>query len=168
MTQPMIGAPLDRAEGREKVTGAARYTADIALDGMLHAVVVPSSIANGRVLSIDEADARAQAGVVEIMTQENAPRVTQSKAAPNQSHLFLLQNDVVEFDRQPVAVVIAQTFEQAAHAADLVRVRYAAEVPQMDLDAAAAYRPEDIFGNPETHEPKTPATAFDGEPVRVD
>lgn len=168
MTQPLIGAPLDRAEGREKVTGAARYTADVALEGMVHAVVVPSSIANGHVLSIDDNAARVQEGVIAIMTHRNAPRVTEEKASPNQSHLFLLQKDVIEFDRQPVAVVIAQTFEQATHAADLVRVEYASEAPQMDLDAAAVYRPEQIFGEPATHERKKPVTAFAAAPARVD
>ncbi len=168
MTQPLIGAPLDRAEGREKVTGAARYTADVALEGMVHAVVIPSSIANGRVVSIDGEAARGQEGVIALMTHRNAPRVTEQKASPNQSHLFLLQKDVVEFDRQPVAVVIAQTFEQATHAADLVRVEYAEEAPQTDLDAAAVYRPEEIFGEPATHERKKPMTAFGGAPARVD
>ena len=62
MSQPLIGAPLDRADGREKVTGRAQYTGDRTVEGMLHAIVVPSAIAKGRIRSIDDSRARMQRG----------------------------------------------------------------------------------------------------------
>lgn len=168
MTQPLIGKPYDRVEGPAKVTGEARYTADIAIEGVLHAVVVPSTIASGRVVAIDDTAARQASGVVEIMTHHNAPRVHAEKPPESGSLLFLLQNDRVEFDRQPVAVVIAETFEEATYAAELVRVEYQAERPQLDFDRAERYIPKEIFGRPGTHQRGDPASAFASAPVRVD
>lgn len=168
MTQPLIGKPYDRVEGPAKVKGEARYTADVAIEGVLHAVVVPSTIANGRVSSIDDTAARQASGVVEIMTHHNAPRVHAEKPPKSGSLLFLLQNDRVEFDRQPVAVVIAETFEEATYAAQLVRVLYQAERPQLDFDRAERYIPKEIFGRPGTHQRGDPASAFASAPARVD
>jgi xanthine dehydrogenase YagR molybdenum-binding subunit len=147
MSIPVIGASRSRVEGPEKVTGAAKYTCDRALDGMLHAVVVPSAIASGRVVAIDTSQARRATGVVLVMTHENAPKVNEKKVGPQDSVLYLLQSDVVEFDRQPIAVVVAGTFEQAVYAADLVRVRYDVRPPQMDLDRGEVFTPKSMLGD---------------------
>ncbi len=152
MSIPIIGAPRSRVDGPDKVAGTAKYTCDRALPGMLHAVVVPSTIAYGRVVSIDDSQARSAEGVVLVMTHRNAPAVDQNKVGEQDAKLFLLQSDEVEFDRQPVAVVVARTFEQAVHGADLVRVRYETLVPQMDLDTGARFIPKQIFGAPAAHE----------------
>ncbi len=160
MSQPVIGAPLDRADGREKVTGMAQYTADRILEGMLHAVIVPSSIAKGRITAIDTREASAGDGVVLIMTHENAPRVDAGKKNDQDALLFLLQDDRIEFDRQPVAVAVAHTFEQAVFAADRVRVSYSIEHPQMSLDAAQAVQPKTIFGKPASHTRGAPVEAL--------
>ncbi|HLX26692.1 MAG TPA: xanthine dehydrogenase family protein molybdopterin-binding subunit [Candidatus Cybelea sp.] len=168
MSQPLIGKPIDRVEGPEKVTGAALYTGDHTFEGLLHAVVVTSTIANGRILSIDDAAAREAPGVVEVMTQRNAPRVNAGKQTPNNSILFLLQNDRVEFDGQPVAVVIASTLEEAMHAARLVRVEYQPLLPQMDFDAAERYVPEEMFGGPAASRRGDPQAAFVAAPARVE
>jgi xanthine dehydrogenase YagR molybdenum-binding subunit len=147
MSIPVIGAPRNRVDGPEKVTGGAKYTCDRDLPGLLHAVVVPSAIAAGRVVAIDDAAARRAAGVVLVMTHANAPRVNADKSGPQDAKLFLLQSDVVEFDRQPVAMVVARTFEQAVHGADLVRVNYEARAPQMNLDAGEAFVPQQMLGD---------------------
>jgi xanthine dehydrogenase YagR molybdenum-binding subunit len=168
MSQPLLGAPRDRVEGPEKVTGAARYTADIAIEGLLHAAVLPSTIANGRIVAVDDSDARAASGVIEVMTHHNAPRVDASKPAENDSLLFLLQHDRIEFDRQPVAVVIAQSLEEATYAAQLLRVHYEAEHPQTNFDVAPRYVPKEIFGEPATHQRGDPARAFDAAPMRIE
>ena len=146
MSQPLLGAPRNRVDGPAKVTGRAVYAGDNDLAAMVHAVVVGSTIANGRITAIDEAAARSAAGVIEIMTHRNAPRVDARKANANDSLLFVLQGETVEFDRQPVAVAIAETFEQAMHAAQLVRVTYEAHVPTTDLDAGARFVPEQLQG----------------------
>ncbi len=168
MSQPLIGAPRDRVDGPEKVTGAAIYTADHAFDGMLHAVVVTSTIAEGEIAAVDDTVARSSTGVVEVMTRRNAPRVNARKESAFASHLFLLQEDRIEFDGQPVAVVIAATFEEATHAARLVRVEYRSESPQMDFETAPRHVPEDIFGRPARHRRGDPASAYAGAEMRVE
>jgi xanthine dehydrogenase YagR molybdenum-binding subunit len=169
MNIPVMGAPLDRVDGRDKVTGAAKYTGDRALDGMLHAVVVSSTIANGRIVSIDDAAARKASGVVMVMTHQNAPRVNAGKASPGDTLLFLLQNDVVEFDRQPVAVVIARTFEQATYGAGLVGVHYSASPPQMHLATGEAVVPQEMRGGePTAHTRGAAEPALDSAHTKVE
>jgi xanthine dehydrogenase YagR molybdenum-binding subunit len=160
MSQSLLGAPRDRVDGPAKVTGRAVYTGDNAVTAMVHAVVVESRIANGRITTIDEAAARSAAGVIEIMTHLNAPRVNARKSNANDSLLFLLQGDTVEFDRQPVAVAIAETFEQAMHAAQLVRVTYEAHAPTTDLALGARFVPEQVQGEPALHRRGSPEDAF--------
>lgn len=167
MSQPLVGAPRSRVDGPEKVTGAALYTHDVALAGMLHAFVVTSTIANGRIRSLDDAPARRIEGVVEVMTHLNAPRVSEQKSSPYESVLFLLQSDRVQFDRQPIAVVIASTFEQARHAASLVRVEYDEEPPVTDLAAGELFVPKEIFGEPATHVRGTPQAALADAPAKL-
>jgi xanthine dehydrogenase YagR molybdenum-binding subunit len=168
MSQPLIGAPRDRVEGPEKVSGTAMYTGDVAVPDMLHAVAVPSTVGNGRIRSIDESRARAEPGVVEIMTHLNAPRVDAGKSSPMDSVLFLLQSDAVLFDRQPVAVVIADTFEQATHAADLLRIDYDDATPVTELDTADRYVPDEIFEQPAQHQRGNPHTVFARAPVTLE
>jgi xanthine dehydrogenase YagR molybdenum-binding subunit len=151
MSQPLTGAPLDRADGRQKVTGAALYTGDRSPAGMLHATVVASTIAHGRIVAIDAAAAHAAPGVVTILTHENAPRVDASKKTPNDSTSFVLQNALVQFDRQPVALVVAQTLEQAVYAASLVAVSYDAQAPIAELADGEVFKPDKIFGQPAAH-----------------
>jgi xanthine dehydrogenase YagR molybdenum-binding subunit len=167
MSQPLIGAPYDRVEGPAKVTGEALYTADVRIDGLVHAAVVPSGVAHGRITTIDDSRARQEPGVIEIMTHENAPRVKAAKVDPGDSNLFLLQDANVEFDRQPVAVVIAETFEEAVHAADLVRLEYETRPAIMHLDRAQRFVPKVLFGEPATRARGKPAEAFDAAPVRI-
>ena len=71
---PTIGQPLRRVDGRLKVTGSAKFAAEFARPKICHAVLVQSSIANGRVSKIDLSAARTAPGVIEILTRESAPR----------------------------------------------------------------------------------------------
>jgi xanthine dehydrogenase YagR molybdenum-binding subunit len=167
MSQPLVGAPRDRVEGPAKVSGIAIYTGDYSVEGLLHAVVVPSTIAKGSITAIDDALARGSPGVVAVMTHDNAPRVNARKNSASASNGFLLQDEVVEFDRQPVAVVIAESFEAAVCGADLVRVQYRAQAPEMSLDTAPRYVPGEIFGRPAAERRGDPATAFAKAAVRV-
>ena len=121
-----IGAPLDRVDGPLKVCGQAHYTGDLSLPRMAHAVLVTSTIASGRVTRIDAAAAERSPGVVAVISHVNAMRLPQDgKAAvdpPAGRVLSLLQDDRVAYSNQPVALVVAGTFEQAVGAAALVRV----------------------------------------------
>ncbi len=126
MSVPAIGPAVDRVDGHRKVTGAATYSAEWRLPGLAYAYMVESTIARGRVASIESDEARAQTGVIAILTADNAPKVAQQPQNANDRFLTVLQDDVVRHDRQPVALVIAETFEQAKEAASLRRTPCAA------------------------------------------
>jgi xanthine dehydrogenase YagR molybdenum-binding subunit len=137
-----IGQPVDRVDGRAKVTGAARYAAEHSLPGLLHAVLVTSSIAHGRIATIHTSRAEKMRGVALVMTHLNAPRL-----AATGHHLTLLQDDQVLYNNQPVALVVADTLEHAQDAARSVMIAYAAAPPVLDfnLGKASAYAPAAVL-----------------------
>jgi xanthine dehydrogenase YagR molybdenum-binding subunit len=181
-----IGQPLDRIDGRLKVTGAARYSAEFALPGMVHAVLVQSTIANGRVASMDDSAARAAPGVLYVMTPFNAPKLkaTEKKrqakepqeyvgaqALPDGTDFPLLQDTRVKYNGQHVGLVVAATFEQATHAANLIRVRYAEEKPSLAFDARQKRDAPKRFRNgarPPDSRRGDPEAALAAAGVRVD
>jgi xanthine dehydrogenase YagR molybdenum-binding subunit len=144
-TEQAVGKPMDRVDGRLKVTGAARYAAEAQVAGVTYGVLVTSSIAKGRVAKIDTAAARKAPGVVGVLTHRNAPRAAlppDARASVDPSvgrPLQPLQDDVVRYHGQPIAVVVADTFERATQAAALVRVAYREEKAVTDFAAAAAH-----------------------------
>lgn len=132
---PAVGQPMDRVDGRPKVTGSAQYSAEIPLPGMAYAALVGAHIACGRITSIDAGEAEAAEGVLAVLTHENTPPIAAQPplipslagtAAPGQT-FFPLQDDVVHYAGQHIAVVVADTHERAQHAASLLHVRYAEE-----------------------------------------
>ena len=134
-----IGAPLDRVDGPLKVCGQAHYTGDLSLPRMAHAVLVTSTIASGRVAAIDATAAERAPGVVAVISHVNAVRLPQdgqaAVAPPTGRVLSLLQDDRIAYANQPIAVVVAETFEQANGAAALVRVTYERAPARLDFDA---------------------------------
>ncbi len=167
-----IGKPVARRDGPAKVTGQARYTADITPERMLHAVLVPSTIARGRIARMDTSAAEAVPGVVLVMTPQNAPRLPtseDSKSSPTDFKLDLLQDDRVHYAFQPVAVVLGETLEAATYGAQLVRPDYAAEPPQMGLDATAPHTPKVTGAGLETDAAKGDVdTAFAAAATRME
>src|ERR1700736_3894258 len=147
-----MGQPLTRRDGVLKVTGTARYAADQHPPGMLYAVLAVSSIARGRVASLDVAAAKAHAGVVEVMTPANKPALAQDpdeKTNPFMFRLDLLQNDRVRYANQPIAVVIAETLEAATEGAALLSPRYATDPARVGLDATETFVPPGVgIGTP--------------------
>src|SRR4029077_12613809 len=147
-----IGQPLTRRDGVLKVTGRARYAADNHPPGMLYAVLAVSSIARGRVASLDVQAAKAHAGVVEVMTPANRPALAQDpdeKSNPFMFRLDLLQSDRARYANQPIAVVIAETLEAATEGAALLSPRYQAEPARVGLDASDSFVPSAVgIGNP--------------------
>ncbi|MEU0647518.1 xanthine dehydrogenase family protein molybdopterin-binding subunit [Streptomyces umbrinus] len=167
--QAAVGAPLSRVDGRLKVTGQAKYAADHEPDGregVVHAVVVDSSVGLGRITDIDTRAATAQPGVLKVIHHRNAPRLPYG---PNPGSLNLpgerlrvFQDDLVRFHGQPVAVVIATTLETAQHAASLVKVDYDAKRPATDVtDAPPA-------GEPRTYARGDAEAALQASPVRLE
>ena len=137
---PSVGAPLNRVDGRLKVTGGARYAAEFAVPNVAHAVIVTSTIAKGRVRRMDTAAAERSPGVLAVLTPQNAPRLPQQQAAPGAGPAMrvptLMQDDAVHYNGQPIGLVIADTFEHATAAANLVKAEYAEERPELDVNTA--------------------------------
>lgn len=139
-----IGQPLTRRDGLLKVTGEARYAADNHPPGVLHAVLAVSSIARGRVTSLDVSAAKTLPGVIEVMTSANRPPLAldpDAKLNPFMFRLELLQSDKVRYAGQPIAVVIAETLEAATEGATLLSPRYDAEPANVDLDGGPTFVP---------------------------
>ena len=104
-----VGQPLTRRDGFLKVTGGARYAADNHPNGLLHAAMAVASVASGKVAHLDVAAAKAHAGVVEVMTPDNVPKLAISpdeKPDPFAFRIEVLQNADVRYAHQPIAVVI--------------------------------------------------------------
>jgi len=142
----LVGAPVDRVDGRLKVTGAAKYSAEIAVPNLAYGALVLSTVANGRIAQVDDAAVRRMPGVLAVMTPANAPRVNASGPQVGYPVLRVLQDDLVHYDRQPVAVVVADTFERATDAAAMLRVRYDAAPPATRMNGSSAYKPAQVHG----------------------
>src|SRR3989442_14923141 len=122
-----IGQPLSRVDGRLKVTGAARYAADIPIEDLAHAAIVHSTVANGRVASLDTTAAERAPGVVAVFTYRNMPRMNPtpkpwSHLHPHGQSYLPLQDDQIHYAGQPIALVVAGTRIQATHAGTLIQV----------------------------------------------
>jgi len=145
-----IGQPLSRTDGALKVCGMAPYAAEFRVPGLVHAVMVLSTVAKGRIVAIDVAAATRLPGVIGVMTHLNAPRLPQGgKAAfkpPAGRMLSLLQDDAVAYNGQPVAVVVGTTLECAADAARRLTITYASQDAELDFENASlsAYKPEKV------------------------
>ncbi len=159
----VIGKPIDRVDGRKKITGAARYAAEFRHDRLTHAVMVQSTIAKGKILSIDAAAAKRAPGVIAVLSHLNTPKFKEAekgaKADPLQSgkmgeDRLPFSDDVIHYAGQHVALVVADTLDHARHAASLVKVRYQEEKPVLTVEEAEpdAYMPKASFGRPLQHE----------------
>lgn len=144
MTMPSTiratGAPLNRLDGVQKVTGAAKYSYEYPVAGVTYIVPVQSTIARGRVSSIDASAARALPGVLAVLSHENAPRI----APLDDQDLAVFQSDAVAYRGQFVAAVVAETLEIARQAASMVAVRYEEQPHDVELraDRGDLYKPE--------------------------
>ncbi len=147
-----IGQPLTRRDGALKVTGQARYAADNHPNGMLFAVLAVSTIARGRVTHLDIGAAKAHPGVVEVMTPANRPKLAEDpdvRSNPFAFKLDVLQNDLVRYPQQPIAVVIAETLEAATEGAALLAPQYETEPARTGLDGSEPFVPAVVgVGNP--------------------
>ncbi len=132
----IIGKPVDRIDGPLKTTGNAPYAYEWhdVLPNQAYGQVVGSSIAKGRIASMDLAAAQAAPGVITIVTAETAGKLGKGKF----NTAILLGGPVIEHYHQAIALVVAETFEQARAAAMLVRVEYIAAEGSFDLAAAKA------------------------------
>ncbi len=173
----ITGKSIPRIDGPLKVRGQAKYAAEYEVPDLLHAAIVSASIAKGRVISIDSADAKSFPGVVAVLTHQNRPWfwpfsfLYKDPAGPPGQPFRPLYNDRVHFSGQPVALVVGDTYEAARDAAALVRVSYHHEQHSTDLAAevSRAYKsPRRRLGLAPIPQPTGDADrAFSKAPVKV-
>src|SRR5262245_26514542 len=177
MTTNYIGQPISRVDGRAKVTGAAKYAAEYNVPNLAYGCVVSSAIAKGKIKSIDAGEALRLEGVLQVFTHENSPSLAQfdqsytDDVAPPGSPFRPLHDDSIKFSAQPVALVVAESFELARYAASLVRVEYESEGHATDLKEKRqeAYMPKPRTVLPPLPEPRGDAEkAFANAATRVE
>lgn len=172
-----IGMPVSRIDGRAKVTGTARYAAEYPAEDLVYGVVVSSTIPKGRILSFDLDATLAIPGVLEVITHLNRPKIRRydlfykDMTAPAGSPFRPLYDDTIYYSGQPVALVVAETFEAARHAASLVKVNYEHARHETNLMAslARARDPRKLKAgfSPPPDEKGDAKAAFDAAPVRI-
>ncbi len=172
----LIGAPISRIDGPLKVRGRATFAAEFPLDGMAYAAVAFSTIPKGRITALDTEAAEAAPGVVLVMTYRNAPRMqpmplflTAEKAAGGDD-LPIMQDERIHWNGQPIAVVLAETQEQADHAKSLIRAAYEAEPATTAFAEAKAQGtdPGQFMGQPLKQAIGDAEAALAASPVSVD
>ncbi|WP_329576108.1 xanthine dehydrogenase family protein molybdopterin-binding subunit [Streptomyces sp. NBC_01361] len=142
-----VGASYTRVEGLEKVTGAARYAGDVPAAELAHGWLVLSTVARGRIRSIESDPVRGMPGVLAVLHHGNAPRVDGNYVGmlgrPDPI-VEVFQHDRVPFVGWPVALVVAETTEQAREAAEALVVRYDEEPHDVTFSAghAGIYTPD--------------------------
>src|SRR5256886_16222987 len=114
------GVPLNRIDGVQKVTGAANYAYEYPVEDVTYVFPVQSTIAKGRIVSIDASAARALPGVIAVLSHENAPRL----APLDDAELAVVQSDTGPYRGQFVAPVVAGAVEVPRHPPSLVALRY--------------------------------------------
>ncbi|MEJ3742944.1 xanthine dehydrogenase family protein molybdopterin-binding subunit [Actinomycetes bacterium KLBMP 9797] len=165
----LVGRDVARVDGRAKVTGAATYAADHKVPGALYGFLVLSTITRGELTRLDISEAEAMPGVVAVYTHEDMPRFDISEGFYLKGFVPM-QDTTIHHNGQPVALVVAETFEQARDAADRVRATYHTEPHVLSVGAARAhaYLPPPMFGEPNEVARGNAAAALASAPVRLD
>ncbi|WP_299762064.1 xanthine dehydrogenase family protein molybdopterin-binding subunit [uncultured Pontibacter sp.] len=176
MTQH-IGKPTSRVDGFAKVTGGAKYAAEFSGNDLTHGFVVSARIPKGRIKSIDASKALAVEGVLQVFSHENVPHLAwfdisyKDMDAPPGSPFRPLQHDKVKFSMQPIALVVAETFELARYGASLVQVEYEGEEATTKLEAnlQQAYPPSKFKAGYKQPKSRGDFTdAFEASPVTIE
>ncbi len=156
----LIGAPVSRLDGPLKVRGEARYAAEFPMDGLLYAALAYSTVPRGRIATLDTGAAEAAPGVALVMTHRDAPRLqpmplfmSDAKASGGDD-LPVMQDDEIHWNGQPIAVVLAETQEEADHASALIVATYES-APSVTSFAAAKAK-------------GTKPGTFQGEPLKLE
>jgi xanthine dehydrogenase YagR molybdenum-binding subunit len=148
---PYIGTATSRLDGIAKVTGAAKYAAEFNTPGLVYGSIVTSTIAKGRITRIDESAAMQVKGVIDVLTHDNRPAMADNDkayaddVAPLGAPFRPLYDNRIVFNRQPIALVVAETSEIARFGASVVRAEYDNETHVTDInrrrDAAVPVKP---------------------------
>ncbi len=131
---------LDRVDGRAKVTGSAKYAAEYDFPELAYGVMVGSTIANGSILSMQTKKAEQAPGVLAVISHENIPlppgyvsAVADDKTPGIKKGWKVFEDNIIRFNGQPIAIVIADTFERAVYAASLVKAKYETKDPHTNF-----------------------------------
>jgi xanthine dehydrogenase YagR molybdenum-binding subunit len=173
-----IGRDTLRIDGPRKVTGLAQYTSDFNFPGMLYAVPVEATIANGKLLTLDTSAAEKMPGARAVFHRGNIGRIFRSTPAPGFDRVCLerrppFEDDVIRYYGQYIALAVADTFEAAKAAADAVRATYSKEKPNVESRLEAGNDPDVVltaYGPMErlqSHRGDA-AAAFASAPVKLD
>ena len=127
-----LGTPLDRVDGRLKVTGSACYAAEWSFPNLAYAVLVTSASGPGEILSLETTEASRMPGVLGILTDLHP----------------VFQGPEIAYFGQPVAVAVADSLETATEAAERVRLEVESRPPRLELDEFSTFAPESLFGEP--------------------
>ncbi len=173
-----IGDPVNRIDGPLKVTGEARYAAEFTPPNLLHGYVVTSAVARGTIIGFDLAAARSFSGVIEVFTHENRPNTAwfdlkyKDQTAPPGHPFRPLYDEHILYSGQPIALVVADSFEAARDAAALVRAQIEPSSHATDIHHAKerAYKPP--MGRPGFAGPPSPRgnadKAFAAAPIQIE
>src|SRR6266576_2329691 len=173
-----IGRDTQRIDGPRKVTGLAQYTSDFNFSGVLYAVPVEATIANGKLLTLDTSAAEKMSGVRAVFHRGNIGKIFRSTPAPGFDRVCLerrppFEDDVIRYYGQYIALAVADTFEAAKAAADAVHATYSKEKPNVEPHLEAANDPDVVFTGygpvPRLQSNRgDAAAAFAGAPVKLD
>ena len=174
----VIGKPQPRIDGPLKVSGLATYASDFHFPGMLYAVPVEATIANGKIQKLDTAAAEKMPGVRAILHRANIGKISRSTMGKGMEGICVerrppFEDDVVHYYGQYVALAVADTFEAAKGAADAVHITYDKNKPNVERDLKADDDPETV---PTAYAPEKrlqsergdPEAAFASAPVKLD
>ncbi len=153
----LVGKPINRVDGKLKVTGTAPYAAEFPVANVAHGVIIKSTITKGRIQHIDTSGAEHTPGVIKVITYENAmslhfPQSSNNGGTYAEKDLLPLQSNRVFYDGQIVGMVLAETLEQAQYATKLVKYTYQTEQPAVNLkqNLATAYKAASATGGKQT------------------
>ncbi len=165
---------IDRVDGKAKVTGSAKYSAEYDLPGLTYGVLVSSTVTKGSISAIDTKSAERAPGVLAVITHLNAPKVPgydmgNNPAKPNNNRGFRIFSDnKIYFNGQPIALVIADTFERATYAASLVKAQYEKEAFHTDLLTAEKEAIKPLEGQRYNSNTRGEANAWKNAPVKIE
>ncbi len=174
-----VGKPVSRVDGPLKVTGKAKYAAEFNVPDLLYGVVVSSAVTKGKIKHIDTQEALNLSGVWQVFTHENRPKLAwfdfsyKDQDAPPGAPFRPLYSNEIKYNGQPIALVVAETFELARYAASLIQVSYEAEPHETNLKTNVETAREPKTGLINLLKPLPPkgrgeaGKAFDDAPVRV-
>jgi xanthine dehydrogenase YagR molybdenum-binding subunit len=175
----VIGKGQPRIDGPLKVSGTAMYASDHNFPGMLYAVPVEATIANGKIQKLDTSEAEKMPGVRAILHRENIGKIFRSVLGPKKLEGIVderrppFEDDVIRYYGQYIALAVADTFESAKAGADAVRVTYIKDKPNVNTDLQPDPEPDVVET---THGPTKrlqsergdPEKAFASAPVKLD